>query len=309
MYVFLLLLGAASTAAGLVLVASGMAHDGVYAITPGMIAIVGGLILIGLALVVRELQRIERALAARPMPRAARPREAPAAAAERQTGEARIPFPPRPKTESYLQSGNAPASAEQEAFVSLREKFPTLVRLENAPVVEDTNVSLSPGPPARAEEVVGEGETRTAVGARAGGGAPARVAPRLDANARSSRAPERPKGSMFDAFWPKGQRVRRDTQTATAQAVAPPSVEPVQGSEAAPESHPAAAEPRQAAAEVRPVAAERPAPAAVSILKSGVVEGMAYTLYSDGSIEAQLPQGILRFGSITELRSHIENES
>jgi hypothetical protein len=45
----------------------------------------------------------------------------------------------------------------------------------------------------------------------------------------------------------------------------------------------------------------------VTILKSGVVEGMAYTLYSDGSIEAQLPQGTLRFGSIAALRSHIES--
>ncbi len=302
MYMFLLLLGAASTAAGLVLVASGVAHDGASVITPGTIAVVGGLVLIGFAFVVRELQRIERALAARPMPRATRPREAPASGAERQTGDARIPFPPKPKTESHLQAGNASASGEQEVFVSLREKFPTLVRIENAPVVEDIDVSLSPAPPARAEEVVGEVETRAAVGARANSGAATRVAPRLDANARSARASERPKGSMFDAFWPKGQRVRRDTPTATAQVVAPPSVAPAQGTEAAPDSHPAPAEPR-------PATAEHPAPAAVSILKSGVVEGMAYTLYSDGSIEAQLPQGMLRFGSITELRSHIDNES
>ncbi len=48
------------------------------------------------------------------------------------------------------------------------------------------------------------------------------------------------------------------------------------------------------------------APTPLSVLKSGVVDGMAYTLFSDGSIEAQLPQGILRFGSITELRHHIE---
>jgi hypothetical protein len=50
-----------------------------------------------------------------------------------------------------------------------------------------------------------------------------------------------------------------------------------------------------------------PRPAA--ILKSGVVDGMAYTLYADGSIEAQLPQGTVRFGSIAELRAHIENSS
>ena len=47
----------------------------------------------------------------------------------------------------------------------------------------------------------------------------------------------------------------------------------------------------------------------VSILKSGVINAMAYILYSDGSIEAQLPQGTLRFGSITELRNHIEHSA
>ena len=47
----------------------------------------------------------------------------------------------------------------------------------------------------------------------------------------------------------------------------------------------------------------------IAILKSGIVDGMAYTLYSDGSIEAQLPQGMLRFGSIAELRAHIEQDS
>jgi hypothetical protein len=45
------------------------------------------------------------------------------------------------------------------------------------------------------------------------------------------------------------------------------------------------------------------------VLKSGVVNGMPYTLYADGSIEAQLPEGTLRFGSITELRNHIEQSA
>ena len=39
----------------------------------------------------------------------------------------------------------------------------------------------------------------------------------------------------------------------------------------------------------------------MSILKSGVVDGMAYTLYSDGSIEAELPSGTIRFESIAAL--------
>jgi hypothetical protein len=36
---------------------------------------------------------------------------------------------------------------------------------------------------------------------------------------------------------------------------------------------------------------------------------MAYTLYADGSIEAQLPRGTVRFGSIAELRAHIETNA
>ncbi len=44
---------------------------------------------------------------------------------------------------------------------------------------------------------------------------------------------------------------------------------------------------------------------AVTILKSGVIDGMAYTLYSDGSIEAELPEGTMRFPSIDDLRLHL----
>lgn len=44
----------------------------------------------------------------------------------------------------------------------------------------------------------------------------------------------------------------------------------------------------------------------VTIVKSGVVDSMAYSLYSDGSIEAQMPEGMVRFASIDELRSHLD---
>jgi hypothetical protein len=42
------------------------------------------------------------------------------------------------------------------------------------------------------------------------------------------------------------------------------------------------------------------------VLKSGVVDGMGYTLYVDGSIEAELPEGPVRFASIHELREHLQ---
>jgi hypothetical protein len=47
----------------------------------------------------------------------------------------------------------------------------------------------------------------------------------------------------------------------------------------------------------------------ITVLKSGVVDGMAYSLYSDGSIEAQMPEGMMRFGSIDELRAHLDQRS
>ncbi len=47
----------------------------------------------------------------------------------------------------------------------------------------------------------------------------------------------------------------------------------------------------------------------MTVLKSGIVDGMAYSLYSDGSIEAQMPEGMMRFGSIDELRAHLDQRS
>jgi hypothetical protein len=46
-----------------------------------------------------------------------------------------------------------------------------------------------------------------------------------------------------------------------------------------------------------------------AILKSGVIDGMPYTLYADGSIEAELPQGTVKFASVDALRSHLEKQS
>ena len=62
--------------------------------------------------------------------------------------------------------------------------------------------------------------------------------------------------------------------------------------------------------------ADRPPPAPrieeaprVTVLKSGVVDGMAYSLYSDGSIEAQMPEGMMRFASIDDLRTHLDQRA
>jgi hypothetical protein len=41
------------------------------------------------------------------------------------------------------------------------------------------------------------------------------------------------------------------------------------------------------------------------VVRSGIIHGMAYTLYADGSIEAELPIGTVRFASIEELQDHV----
>jgi hypothetical protein len=278
MPVVLLLLGIVTTIAGLVLVASGVTiRDGTFdaeTVTPGTIASIGGLLLIGMALAVRELQRIERALAIRPMPRTTRPADVAAADAAAGVPEApvRIPFPSRPKSDPQAASAATnSATGEDAALERLRVKFPTLVGREDGPVVEEDAA-----------------EVKHAAGAGGNGAAPARPLPRMDVRARPAAAPDKAKASGLGAFLSAG--ARRDNRAAPAQAVAAVVAAPPAG-EAQPESAPAVS----STAHV------------VSVLKSGVVEGMAYTLYSDGSIEAQLPQGTLRFGSITALREHIDN--
>jgi hypothetical protein len=219
----------------------------------------------------------------------------------------RIPFPPKPKVEPRQQAAGAsvvavppPEPATEVVFEQIREKFPTLVRLEQPPVVEESEVSLLPRVPGRQDEeqlsVVANGHAP----GRVNGVMPvARTSPRSEPNPRQARALEQRRTSVFESLWPKGARAGRPAQGVAVQQIPePPLAEAVQRPEPLPESQPALVPQAQQ---------QKPAP--VSVLKSGVVDGMAYTLYSDGSIEAQLPQGILRFGSITELRNHIEQGS
>ena len=126
--------------------------------------------------------------------------------------------------------------------------------------------------------------------------------------------------SPFDAIWPPRERTAKpqladeapepqDREAADREATATAEDAAVAASSIAPDAEPSGAawQPADAepeAAETNEANADAPQP--VSILKSGVVDGMAYTLYSDGSIEAQLPDETIRFASITELRMHLE---
>ena len=55
---------------------------------------------------------------------------------------------------------------------------------------------------------------------------------------------------------------------------------------------------------VRPAAPAATTPDA-TVYKSGVIDGMAYTLFMDGSIQAELPQGTVKFANIDDLQKYL----
>jgi hypothetical protein len=109
--------------------------------------------------------------------------------------------------------------------------------------------------------------------------------PALEAEPKASFESAWPASRGTDPFARRGRPA--DAAAAAAQASDSPAVE--SPAEATPPPLPAA--------EATP---------AVTVIKSGVVDGMAYSLYSDGSIEAQMPEGMLRFASLDALRAHLE---
>ena len=346
MYLFLLIFGAVLCVAGVILSASGLSvHDRTFdasLVTPGIVAVVGGLLLIGLGFALRVLQRIEFALETRPaMPRAVRaaavPEQAAAGAAEPKSEPSRIPFPTR--VTRPPQPAAVPAPLAEKRADELPLKFPSIARPAHPPALEDDHAPKLPLSAAdEAEEPAAESSGLFAsrgLKARNGAAPPPRVSPRLDASARAPLKVQRPIGPAFDALWPKGPRraaaqaasapetaepvahqqiedqIRDQVQARLQDQVQEPAQKPAQPQaveeqavEPAAEEHTVASSPA-----VAPEAEPEEAPVPVSVLKSGIVDGMAYTLYSDGSIEAQLPQGLLRFGSISELRAHIEQDT
>jgi hypothetical protein len=56
-------------------------------------------------------------------------------------------------------------------------------------------------------------------------------------------------------------------------------------------------------------ASARPAPVEPQpILRAGMIQQTPYTLFADGSIETQLPEGVMRFATIEEFLGHLEKD-
>jgi hypothetical protein len=325
-----LALGILLTGTGLVVVGFGIPINesalGQTLIIAGATALVGGPILIGLGAAVAQLAQIAEGLkgsrpaaAARtgrvaaavqradepaPEPRAPEPR-----APEVRLPEPRAPQPrpPQPRPVEARLPDPAPAeplaseparAADSTVAVSasaIERLRSTMARPDRPADVED--VPLSPNGGQHPPEPVPEPGPVDAAPEPKAAAVDALKEPRLDFLFRSRPAPPARRES-FDAMWPKrgGAAEQPKVEETRPSAEAPAPAEEPRRAAPRPAPQPAAAPPDE----------QRPS---VAILKSGVVDGMAYTLYADGSIEAQLPQGTVRFGSIAELRAHIENNS
>jgi hypothetical protein len=336
MSVILYLLGILVAALGLAAIGFGIPINeftlGTTLIVTGVTGLTGGLMLIGLAAVVSELGRLGDALKARPVaraaaraaesveapapaapsiaavqppPAAAGPRPSPAAATpvgqrSRPDVPAREPRVPQPHPAAAPTAVDVSASAIER----LRSTIPRSERPKAEPpvVAEGEEVPLSPGEGVPHQPAAPLAPKVTAEDRAGGAAVEALKASRLDFLFRSKPA-ARPASQAEDAgaVLPAESR-GPDPRLPDPRASATPEAEP-QPAPAPPV--PAAAEPEDRQVESAP----EEEPRAAAILKSGVVDGMAYTLYADGSIEAKLPHGTVRFGSIAELRAHIESNS
>lgn len=258
-------------------------------IISGTIGVCSGMLLVGLHVVVLELKAIARRLAGAPsevrvrpvLPglaaSGAAPESMPAAAARIETRMEPAPPPPPPA------AGPPPWQNEAAA------RGP---RVEAPPEPEAPTPPAAPEAPRRRNLMFASTSRKERERAEAKG---------TDTSSppEPSEIPDLPPAS-FDDAWPKPDRSRPPEPPAARR---PPPRSPSTFAEAAP---PPAPEPSPPPPLSPPPPAEQ---APVTVLKSGVVDGMAYSLYSDGSIEAQMPEGMMRFASIDELRTHLDQRN
>ena len=266
-------------------------------ILSGCIGACTGLILLGLSAVVAELKLIARRLSADPRSAAA---DARVRAALPQAAPSAMP-PPCPAGEGGFLFSRDQSAADQAGHAApamspplWQDETASRARADVPPEPQLAEAASAPAAKPKRNLLFESSmrKERERAAARAADPAAA-AAPDVRSQPPAPEASEVPPAS-FDDAWPKAERAR--------------------GGEIAPQrrsQRAAAAEPASAAAERAPP----PQPArgedqpAVTVLKSGVVDGMAYSLYSDGSIEAQMPEGLMRFASLDELTAHIERRS
>lgn len=233
----------------------------------GAVASCSGFLMIGLWAIARELQNISQRLGG-----SAAASVQPAFPAEPSLAPGLVPPPPAPRApaDAVVDPGGAPPWVEGRG---------------DEPPVAPPPVEAASAPKPRRNLMFSSTSRKERERAAARSSEPlapdllsADLRPSPPMSDEASQAEPAVQPPTFDDAWPKSERARRAGRS-TAPDVAPPAA---------------------------PVAPARPDTPQVTVLKSGVVDGMAYSLYSDGSIEAQMPEGMMRFASIDELRAHLD---
>ncbi|HEY0234026.1 MAG TPA: hypothetical protein VGC86_03070 [Afipia sp.] len=298
--VALLLAGTIVLCAGLLTVVFGIPIKefsfGNTMILSGAVIACTGIVLIGLSFVVRELKNLARHLDeagvgvhAQPALSAAAPADAPRARTEpAQAKAARGPSRPSAK-QDVLFSRDEEIDADLAAEIDrLPPQAPSLSPLPQWSDEPDVRArSAPPRPPERANDRAAEsGERRRDIlfsSSRREHERDQVNSSSLDFPHAADAHPDRGAPDPFEAGWPPVDRTRPEPDFAAEAR-----------SSRAPRNGGARQSPRRNEA------------ASVTVVKSGVVDAMAYSLYSDGSIEAQMPEGMVRFESIDELRAHLD---
>jgi len=273
--------------AGLLAIAYGIGvqlSTGNTMIIAGVISVCTGMIMLGFWTTVRELKNIAKRLGDGP-PEArgeAAARPAPPVAATRDGAHAAGGFPaaepfgdPFSLEAPPAFSPVAPPPWQNEAV------------LRDHPIPEPMHPE--PPPPSKSKRNLMFSSTSRKERERAQTRSSEALPPDLLSPDLRSRPPTVPpvetaEPPAFDDAWPRADRARPgEISPQRRNSRMPPTRAEANGGPALPEDQPE-----------------------VMVLKSGIVDGMAYSLYSDGSIEAQMPEGMMRFASIDELRVHLD---
>ena len=256
-------------------------------ILAGAVAICNGLLLVGLGLVVRELKAIKQNLRERAFESVSREVDRPLLPAGSIAGRGSRPDRDAFDVHHVPSENVAPAGPRRQVVTRL----------------DDSDTS---GPDAGRTDAENN-----------------RFAPELTVPAPS------PAKGRRNLLFSSSRKEREKGQVGLPEAAAKrPSVEPAIGTDTGgrPEPHPSfndtwprvdrssrvdvASSRRDATLSPPPQADRLSSPAqstsTATVVKSGTVDGMAYSLYSDGSIEAQMAEGMMRFTSIEQLRAHLD---
>lgn len=294
MMVALLIAGIGSLLAGLLAIAFGIPVKefsfGNTLMLIGAVLACTGMILLGLWMVVRQLRDIARRLD----PGFASEAQAEAASAALRNQA--------PENDGFLFGGDQPAPehaddeepAAPASPAPWREQVASRDRGRHDAAAAPEPVEAQPAVKARRNLLFSSSSRKERERAQARTADPAALAFRPPPAA----APPAPESSevppaTFDDAWPKQDRARAADVTPAWRSGRAPSTFTEPGTGAG-------------AADHQPPAVQNEDQPPVTVLKSGVVDGMAYSLYSDGSIEAQMPEGMMRFASIDELRAHLD---